>query len=186
MNQNLRKILLFMLQFVPWFLLFLVLYLVLLPKYEPIVLASANVVTENMRPPTEIEQFRGRWRAHVFTPDIGRRTLRIWNRHASHLMLLSLVTLPALLLATPAPFLVRLRMLGLALPLLFLGHVVSVIGLTRGVQCLREAPGTFHCLWMLRVVYSSGQLVAAGLWVLLTWRYWFASPSKELARAPKP
>ena len=131
MNQNLRKILLFMLQFVPWFLLFLVLYLVLLPKYEPIVLASANVVTENMTPPTEIEQWRGRWRAHVFTPDIGRRTLRIWNRHASHLMLLSLVTLPALLLATPAPFLVRLRMLGLALPLLFLGHVVSVIGLTR-------------------------------------------------------
>ena len=104
------------------------------------------------------------------------RSLKRWNLGTPHLILLSLALLPALLLATPAPVGTRFRLLGLALMLMVVIHVLSIIGVMRGVQCLRESPGTFHCLWMLRLVYSSGQLFAAVLWVVLTWRYWIVRP----------
>ena len=170
-----RKILPFGLHFVALFLLFVVLYLTVLPAYEPAAVGSANFVTSRLSPPTDIEIRRtGHWQSFVFTPRQGRRPLKGWNLMLPHLIFLSLAVLPPLLLATPAPVPDRLRMLGLALPLVFLVHVLSIIGLTRGVQCLQQAPGTFHCLWMLRLVSSSGQLFAAALWLLFTWRYWLS------------
>jgi hypothetical protein len=89
-----------------------------------------------------------------------------------HLVFLSMVTLPALLLATPAPWRRRLRLLAWGVPLIFLGHVIALVLTTRGVHCLQEQPGTFVCLWALRISYASGQMFAATFWVLLTWRYW--------------
>ena len=91
------------------------------------------------------------------------------------------MTLPALLLATPAPWRTRWRFLAYAVPLIYLGHVISLVILTRGVYCLQLKPGTFICLWGLRVAYTSGQLFAATLWVMLTWRYWFTECGAQQA-----
>jgi hypothetical protein len=169
MTPNLRRVLSFVLLFVPLFLGCLVLYLVAFPVYEPLVMKTANAVTLEMTPPTHLESSKDGWDGFVWSPEEGQRRMRGWGRDTAHLAFLSMVTLPALLLATPAPFLTRLRLLGIAAPLIFAGHVASLILTTRGIYCLQEAPGTF---W-LRIAYTSGQLFAATLWVLLTWRYWF-------------
>jgi hypothetical protein len=175
MTGNLRKVISFALLFVPIFMGFLVLYLVLLPIYQPVAMWGANRITLLMSPPTHLEHDEKGLEGFVWTPDEGQRRLRGWSAKTTvHLVYLSAVTLPALLLATPAPWRTRWRLLAIALPLIYLGHVISLVILTRGVYCLQERPGTFICLWGLRVAYTSGQLFAATLWVLLTWHHWFS------------
>ncbi len=174
MNLVLRKILIFVLSFIPMFVLFFALYMMVEPFYEPIVLASANVISQRMDPATEMQARdpqRG-WEMFTFRPETGRKRIRGWTDHTKHLILLSMVLLPALLLATPAPFPTRLKLVAISVPLIFLAHVLSVIVITRTIQCLLEHPGRFVCLALVRVAYASGQFVVAILWVLLSWRYW--------------
>lgn len=185
MNSTRRKGLLFGLQFLPLFLLCLWLYSKALPSYQTAVFGVANAVTERMSPPTRIEAVPDAgWWAYRMTPAGDKERVGGWADFVAHLVFLSLALLPALLLATPAPWLDRIRLLGIGLLLLFCVHVVSIIGLVRETQCLVVKPGTFHCLWLLRLVYSSGQVFGAVLWALLTWRYWFprkAPPETPLA-----
>jgi hypothetical protein len=178
MNALARKLLFFGLQFVPLFVVFVFLYLAVYPHYASLTVGAANAVSGRMSPPTHVEaRADGDWQAFVFTPRHGMRPLRSWGPSTGHLILLGLALLPGLLLATPGPLKERLRSVAIALPVLFAMNVLSIVGLTRGVHCLQEAPGAFHCLWLLRLVYSSGQLLAAVLWVLLTWRRWLAPPA---------
>jgi hypothetical protein len=172
MTPILRKILVFVLQFAPLFLASIWLYLLILPYYHPIALGTANVVTERMSPPTRLEGNIAKMKSFVFTPQNGNRLMRRWGKTAGHLVFLSLALVPALLLATPAPIRTRFRLLAVGLPLVFLGHVLALIAMTRGIYALRQAPGTFYWLWILRMAYTSGQVVAATVVVLLTWRYW--------------
>jgi exosortase/archaeosortase len=161
--------------FVPVFLAVFVLYLVILPYYEPLVMRTSNAITLQMTPPTHLKSTEEGWDGYVWSPEEGERRMRGWTPITAHLAYLSMVMLPALLLATPAPFLSRLRMLAISAPLIFITQVVSLVITTRGVYCLQVAPGTFYCLWALRIAYASGQIFAATLWVLLTWRYWIAA-----------
>lgn len=180
-----RKVLGFVLLFAPLFMAFLAVYVALVSRYDPLVLGAANVVTKRLSPAMQVEPLRrGGWAMFVFTPEEGRRHVRNWSASTAHLIYLSLVALPPLLLATPAPVRVRLRLVGIALPLAYAGHVLSVIVLMWGTECLRQVPGTFSCLCALRAAYLSGQLVAATLWVLLTWRYWFSGSSGRSHVAP--
>jgi hypothetical protein len=184
MSAALRRLLLFGLQFVPLFLLFLGLYVKLLPRYEPLVRGAANAITGRMTPPTQLQlEPPGGWRYTVFTPEQGLQGRMRWGHDTPHKILISLALLPALLLATPAPVTTRLRLVALGLPLLFGVHVLSVVGLMRGTEHLRNAPGTFYWLWILRGVYASGQLFAAALWLLLSWRWWFSAAGRSAAAA---
>ena len=172
MTPGIRRILVFGLQFVPLFLASIFLYLLILPYYHPVALGTANAVTERMSPPTRLAGDISNMKSFVFTPQDGNRFMRGWGKTAGHLVFLSLALVPALLLATPAPIRTRFRLLGVGLPLVFVGHVLALIAMTRGIYALREAPGTFYWLWILRMAYTSGQVVAATVVVLLTWRYW--------------
>jgi len=157
-----------------WIVVFAAIYLTLASRYDRVVLGLSNAVTMRLRPPLEIEvRPQGGWDLLVFTPEQGLHPLRAWSPDTAHLIYLSLVALPALLLATPAPLSTRLRLLAIALPVAFLAHVLSVVVLVRGTFSLRETPGAFLWLIAMRAAYMSGQLVAATLWVLLTWRHWF-------------
>jgi hypothetical protein len=178
MTPRARKILSFGLLLLPLFLVFLALYVWIWDFYHPIATESANLVTKHLSPPSYLELNtgpKGGWKAYVFTPKTGLDKLRSWYSPTAHLIYLSFVILPALLLATPAPFLARLRMLAISIPLMYLSHVFSLICLTRTTMCLLDAPGTFSCLWLLRFTYSSGQMFAGVFWVLLTWRHWYAA-----------
>lgn len=179
MKLDLRKVLTFGLQFLPFFALFVWIYLLVLPVYQPVVLGVANAVTERLDPRTHIELTdKDGWQLYRVYPHGAKRKVKHWTDAVPPLIFLSLAMLPALLLATPIPFTKRLRLAGLGLLLLFPIHVFSIIGVMRGVLCLHAEKGTFHCLWLLRISYTSGQLFSAVLWGLLTWRYWLPGPQK--------
>jgi hypothetical protein len=180
-----RKLLSFVLLFVPLFILCFVLYVWMVPAYEPLVMGTANAIMLQMTPPTHLESIvegKGGWEAFVWSADEGERRIRGWGPATAHLAYLSIVTLPALLLATPAPIRSRFLLLAIAIPLLFISHVTSLIVTTRGVHCLWKEPGTFYCLWALRMAYTSGQIFAATFWILGTWRYWFPGFGRPATR----
>lgn len=168
-----RKILIAGAQFIPLFVLTVALYLAVFPFYERMTVGAANAVTQRLSPPTHIEiKTNATWRGYAFNPQEGQRQVHAWGKSMPHLVFLGLVILPALLLSSPAPFSRRLRMLGLALPSLFVIHVLTIAAMTRSANCLSESPGTFFCVWVLSMASVSGQVSAVALWALFTWRYW--------------
>jgi hypothetical protein len=176
MKPDLRKLVRFVLALIPLLVLSLALYRMVLRVYPPVVHKVANLVTERLSPPSRIVFDRGGyWRAYSIRPDGTHRRLHEWGRNL-HTIYISLVTLPALLLATPTGLVARFRLLGIGLALLAAVHVLAVIGLMRGFVCLDRTQGAFICNWLLRAVYTSGQVVPFVLWILLTWRCWFRRP----------
>jgi hypothetical protein len=185
MNGAPRRILIFALQFVPLFAVCLWLYVLLLPRYERLVVGAASTLTERLSRPTELAiEPGGLWQSYVFTPEGGRRPLQRWDRTVAYVITLSLAVFPAMLLATPAPLSTRLRLFVAGLILLFVVHVLSIVGLMRGTFCLEQRPGNFLCLSMLRLVYTSGQLLGAAVWAGLSWRYWFPTAGFSGKRGP--
>jgi hypothetical protein len=181
MMPPLRKLLAFVLLFLPLFLLCFAAYVWLFPRYDPLVMRAANAIMLQMSPPTHLAPRRDKpgWEAFAWSPEKGQERIRSWNPATAHLSYLSAVTLPALLLATPAPLRSRFLLLVLALPLLFASHVTSAILITRGVYCVGQTPREFECMWALRIAYTSGQLFAATFWILVSWRYWFVDGGRK-------
>lgn len=160
--------------FVPLLLLFSALYLWVKPQYEPAVQRTANAITRRLSPPSWIDSAaNGQWLCHVSRPGAPNRIVYRWNVSLPHLVFLSLALVPALTLATPTTLRNRLRLTGLGLMLVFATHVAVMVGLMRAALWLIASPRSFLCLWLLRMLYVSGQLCGAAIWVLLTWRYWF-------------
>lgn len=173
MKIDLRRVLAFGLGFVPAFLILLLLYLEVLPWYRTVPEGLANSLLGQTSPPSRIEPLPGGgWQAFVEAGTKQQRAFVQWQPFVVHLLFLNLALVPALLLATPVPIPERLRLLAWAIPLLLAVQTLSLIALVRGQLCLVSSPGSFPCLWLLRSVYASGQLSAAALWALLTWRYW--------------
>ena len=149
------------------------LYLATVSRYRAVPERTANLVLQQLTPSTRLERLpAGGWQLWVAADAGGETAVAHWAPFVVHLLFLNLALVPALLLATPAPFRDSLRRLGWAIPLLWLVQTLSLIALARGQLCLSSAPGSFLCLWLLRLVYASGQLSAAVIWALLSWRYW--------------
>lgn len=169
-----RRVLIFLAWLIPLFAVFMLAYRPIAPFYQHAVLAGANAVAERLPPPLRIEVLpEGGWQYFEVRGAGWMRPQIRWDAMTPHYFLLGLAILPALLLATPAPWRMRLKLLGIGLILLYVAQVIAVVGLIRATHCLRIAPGTRHCLLTLRVVYTSGQISAAAIWALLSWRYWF-------------
>jgi ABC-type maltose transport system permease subunit len=168
-----NKLVRFGLLFLPLFVAFVFVYLTLLPVYKPIVLGVANAVTTRLSPPTRLESSpSGGWNMLVSEARSEERRVTTWAEFVAHLIFIGLLFLPPLLLATPTTVPDRLRLLGIGMVLLFIVQVLAMICLTRGMYCLTQKPGSFLCLWLLRLVYASGQISGAVVWASLTWRYW--------------
>lgn len=183
MRLDLRSALGFALRFLPIFLIFLAIYLQVLPWYRAVPEGVANSLMEWMEPQTRIEALPGGgWQAYRSAGGAEAGLLR-WEPFVVHLIFLNLVLLPALLLATPGPIPGRLRLAGWGIALVVLVQALSLVGLVRGHLCLATSPGGFLCLWLLRLVYASGQLSAAALWALLAWRFWV--PRERLDPPPE-
>ena len=162
-------------RFLTFFLLCLLVYLAVVPAYRTFVVASSNVLTRAMSPPTRLDiDEAGNLIAYV--RDAGadgkqERHLQSWAAFVPHLLFLTLALLPALILALPLSWRDRLWMLGWGLSAMVLIDLVAVAGLVRFTRCLHVTPGAFVCLWLLRMIYASGQLSAAVIWGGLIWRY---------------
>ena len=173
MPVDLRRVLGFGLRFVPIFLLLLAAYLATISWLPAGPQAAANLVMQRLDPPTRLERLpAGGWRAWAEGRPGQERVFVRWEPFVVHLLFLNMVLVPALVLATPASLAARLRLVGWAIPLILVVQTLALIGLVRGQLCLVSSPGSFLCLWQLRLVYASGQLSAALLWAGLTWRYW--------------
>jgi hypothetical protein len=172
--------------FLVLFTVSLVIYPWLLKVYQPATLGVANVIMARMDPPTSIVIGKnGGWQA-LDTSGGYTRGISRWRSWQKHLHYLSLALLPALILATPAPWPTRFKLLAIAMPLLFIVHSVTIVGVVRAQYCYLVDRNNFWCIWLLRAVNTSGQLFGAGLWALLTWRYWFGratgSDERQVAR----
>ena len=184
MKLDARTVLRFTLMFIPLFVGFLLLYPVVMKAYHPAVLGVANVIMEQMDPPTrmQVNQWNG-WRAIVIEDGYPMK-FTDWMNWQRHLHFLSLALVPALILATPAPWPSRFRMLAAAIPILFVVHCVTIVGIVRSQYCVLLDPFNFSCRWLRRVFNTSGQLFGAGLWVLLTWRYWIGKKPAPKSETP--
>lgn len=184
MKPGLAKVLKFAALFVPLFASSIAVYIQVLPSYERLVLATANPALALFAPPSRLERpTDGGWVAYAAEPVAtagSARQLAAWPEFTRHLVFLSLALLPALLLATPAPWRIRPLLVAGGLVLLWIVHALTLVVLVRGKLCLIGHPGSFACLWMLRLALASGQISAAVLWGLLTWRWWI--PRRALER----
>lgn len=185
MNPILGRILKFALSFIPLFAIFFMAYITLADYYEPFAVGSANLVTRHLDPPTHLKiKEDGGWSGYVFKPEHGIQRLKSWKITTRHLILLSLVSVPSLLLATPAAWRVRFRWFLISIPLIYLGHVLAAVVLTRGHYCLTQTPGTLVCAWAKTFAVTSGQMMAGVLWFGLTWRFWFERKDASVANPP--
>lgn len=186
MNPILGRVLRFVLGFFPLFAIFLVVYLMFVHYYEPIVVASANLVTRHLDPATYLKTLEnGNWGGYVIDPVDGLRRIRTWDPATRQVILLSLVSVPSLILATPAPWRRRFRWLLIATPMIYMGHVLSAVVLTRGQYCLNQDPGNWLCNWTKTFAVTSGQMMAGLLWFGLTWRFWFEGAKSDVARSDR-
>jgi hypothetical protein len=173
MKLNARKLLLFSVQFVVFFLLLLWLYPKILPLYNQFALGLANTVLSGLTPPMRVEAAPDKsWRVHL----LSGRPLFTLEADYLNLIYLNLVLLPALLLATPVCFLQRLKLLSLGLLLLLGVHAASAIAIVHSEVCQHYDPSNLGCNWLEEVFATGGQLFSVVLWGLLTWRYWFPKP----------
>lgn len=170
-----RRVLVFCATCVPLFAVSLVLYPQVLGLWQPAAIGAANAVTRQLSPPTWLVEEEGEagWRGMMRDRAGAERSFSSWAGFVRHFLFLGLAFVPALLLATPAPLHVRLELLALGLLLLFGTEVLSLVGLMRGKLCLVESPGRFTCLWLLRIVYASGQILGLAVWALLAWSFFF-------------
>ncbi len=184
MRLNPRKLILFAVQFAVLFVALLIVYWAIMPAYQPVVLGSANFVLDRMEPPTRMEIDAGEWRAFDMDRNL-KRIFMYWEPWVPHLIFLSIALLPALLLATPAPYKRRLQMLAIGVLPLFLLHVLAIIWIVRGNYVLMYVnPDSFLARWTLKLAYMSGQAFAVALWALLSWRFWFLPAEDPPKTAP--
>jgi hypothetical protein len=166
----------FAVRFLVAFPLLVLLYLALEPAHQGLVLGVANGLMAAAEPATVVARLPDRgWRVDAVAAGGGRRFVTGFEPFVAHLLLLGLPLGAALVVATPGPLRARLHWLGRAVAAIVLVEVASVTGLARGYLCLQSSPGDRVCLYLLRLVFASGQLGAVAVWAALTWRYWLGA-----------
>jgi len=129
MKLNARAVLRFTLLFIPLFAGCVMLYPFAMKVYQPTTLIVANEIMEHMDPPTRMGlNRRGGWRG-IAGHDGYPMKFSDWWPWQMHLHYLSLALVPALILATPAPWSARFRLLAIAIPILFVGYSLTIVGI---------------------------------------------------------
>jgi hypothetical protein len=160
---------------VPLLAVSLALYAAGIHGYESIVVRAANLWLASLSRPFLLEvDDAGALSLYAIVPE-GARSFGLPRPHGIYL---SLALVPALLLATPAPWRSRMRWLLIALPIVFLSHVLALLLLYHAHLALRGGAGMPYTV-LFGLASRSGQLVAVALWALSTWRFWFRAPDSR-------
>ncbi len=168
-----RRAVVFGLQVLLFFALFLALYMKALPSYERLVVTAVNAGYGTMAVPLEIRTApRGDdLSAYVLAPGLEPQWLV--THHTPEGVFLSLILLPSLLMATPVGIRERLKLLLLGSALLYVVHVVSVGVLFRELFLFsRHQLGPFSS-WLYAASLTSGQVGAVVVWALVAGGTWF-------------
>ena len=175
----------FTLLFAGWLTLFIVIYPFLLPTYERLVLTFVNPLSMTFDPPVEY-RVAEQATLDMFVINPQGRALDLKRGYEPWAIFLSLPLFPALMLATPLAWKVRLKRLGLGMAALFAIHGLALIGLVRGTVCTQIAEragdsAPVFCTWMIGLSLTSGQFGAFLVWAAATWAFWLTSWEGEEA-----
>lgn len=147
-------------------------YPFVLPAYERFVVAIAAPFLRAEQPSVRIEVAENGTLQAWVKGRSGPAQAMIGAPYVPHAILMSLVLLPALILATPAALRRRLWWLAAAAPLLVALHAVAFVLLFRTELALLAAPTHPGYRWLRGLVLTSGQAGAAMLWAAFTWGFW--------------
>jgi len=185
MKPELRRALVFGLQFLILFPICLWLYSFVLPSYQELVVGAANLLLRAFWPVLSVQVLAdGGWHTFLLAPGAEATFVYGMRPGALALIYVNLALVPALLGATPVPLAQRLRLLVFGLLLLVVFHVLAVTGLVRTWWCLHQTPDDFLCQGLRGALKTSGQLFGVVQWALLTWSVWLP-PRRRVASTPK-
>ncbi len=169
-----RKVALFTVQLVPLFVLFGFLYGKILPAYERLVLPAANLGLRLFSVPLEIRQAPESDALTAFVLSAGVPPRSLVTHETPEAVFLSLILLPALLLATPVGVRSRLKLLLAGAGLLYVIHAGSLVMLFSQLWRHSEHNVDAISAWLYVVSLNSGQIGAVMVWAFLTGGYWLS------------
>ncbi len=180
MRPGRRKVLSFAAVFVPLLLALVLVYPWLQPLYRDALRGVADPVAATFSPPLRIEATdEGGWRILRERPDRSRAAVFSIPGKSLRQIHISVVLLPALLLATPVDWRTRLRLLGLGCLALVLAQLVLHLVFVRSWVAFQYSNPGNPLYRLLHVTHSTaGQVFPVMLWALLTWRYWLPGPDR--------
>src|SRR5260221_2291559 len=135
MTEERRRVLRFALAFLPAFVIAACLYPAILPAYQQGVFATVNTLLASLTPLSEIRAvLAGQWQILVHRAHGGRVvSYTLASENLGLLSFFQLVTLSALLLATPVKARERVRLCALGIGLMYVLHVLCVAGCAYGM-----------------------------------------------------
>ena len=160
----------------------------LVPAYRETVRFTAEIFLPTVLPAIAVEnEGAAGWRIFEKLSDgTESKLLRIPSASLTEIYL-GVLFLPALLLATPVPWIRRLRLVGWGLLLLLLVQSVLLVAfLAAWVHYQRSDPGDDFYTWLTLVHSVAGQLAALPIWAGLTWRHWFLPGSTAFPKRHLP
>jgi hypothetical protein len=172
----------FGLTFLPALLLSALLYPVVRPAYAGLARSATNLLLAFVGQPLQIDaDADGNWRVWRLEGGSSSEVFGIPPESLTHIYL-GLVLLPALLIATPVTWPVRLRLLARGLLLLLAVQVLShATFVCAWAHYKGTNPSSVVSGWIMLVHSTGGQIFPAALWGFLTWRHWF--PADQDAEA---
>jgi len=179
-----RVVAVFGAQFLVVLLALLAVYPWIGPAFRTAVLVSAEPFVAGVSPGMRMERLEGGGLRYLYPSRKGEWSEAMsFERTGLMLNQLNLILLPALLLATPVPWRVRLRWLPLGLAALFVLQWLTMILWAPAARCLSRDPDHVLCHWAFYVLVAAGQLWAVALWGAFAWRFWVPGLSAPAAVA---
>jgi len=184
MRVDQKKILPFPVQFIPLFVLFICLYQEIIIAYQEIVFGVCNYFLKHLTPYMQMSTNpHGQRLVNSYDPEHGWRWFVIVNSEDQRVILLNIVFLPALLLAMPIRLRQRLSILLYALITLFAFHTASLLAYVYSLERMYVQKEYDDMFQKVVAIFSAGsQIFVVGVWVLLTWKYWFVESDDHSGR----
>jgi hypothetical protein len=168
-----RRLLSFAALFLPVLLLLVALYPKMLPFYKELGRRAANPFLSSVTRVQIESAADGSWDVVRHRRGGGEKTIFVIPSRALFMIYTSFLTLPALLLATPVAWPLRLRMLASGLLLLLAVQVLShVVFIAVCARTLRTTPSSTVLEFLSVAHTTSAQLFPFAVWGMLTWRSW--------------
>ena len=183
MRLDLRRVCVFGLSAVAFLPLSAFCYALLLPYYEQLLTALANVIFESASSPLSITIGTD---GHLVVSRVSETGAGVQESYDPNVLFLNLAILPALLLASPGKLVHRMRAVVLSVPALLALNLLLFLVLLRTRLCLSADPDGSLCVWAWGLLMTSGQVTAVLAWALLSRHAFLPAGSNRRVGAGEP